>query len=72
MYSKIKYLILLLLIPILAYNQEYISYSKQSDGLQVIFKEGTLSITPYTQNSVRVKFEKEGISEKHDFVIRAR
>ncbi|MCA0364449.1 MAG: glycoside hydrolase family 31 protein [Bacteroidetes bacterium] len=69
MNSKIKYLILLLLIPVLAYNQEYISYSKQSDGLKVIFKEGMLSITPYTEHSVRVKFEKEGISENHDFVI---
>lgn len=55
---KHKYLLLLSLIPLLCQGQTFKSFNQTKEGVSITLPDGTLSVSPLTDNSVRVKFSK--------------
>ena len=55
---KLKYLLLLSLVPMLCQGQTFKSFKQTNEGIAVTLTDGTLSVYPLTDNSVRVKFSK--------------
>jgi len=56
---KIRFLIIIILFPILSQGQVVKGFKQVADRVNVTLPEGTLSICPLTENAVRVKFYRE-------------
>ena len=55
---KLKCLLIISLFPLLCQGQMVKSFKQLPDKVNVIFSDGTLSISPLSDNSVRIKFYK--------------
>ena len=55
---KLKYLLVVCLFPLLCQGQIVKSFKQLPDKVNVTFPDGTLSISPLSDNSVRIKFYK--------------
>jgi len=60
---KIKYLFLVCLFPFLCQGQVVKSFKQLKDGLNVTLSNGTLNISSFAENAVRIKFYK-GVEAK--------
>ncbi|MGE5796599.1 MAG: TIM-barrel domain-containing protein, partial [Ignavibacteria bacterium] len=60
---KLKYFFIITLLPILCLAQVVKDFKQVSDGIEVTMKDGTLSISPLTEDAVRIKFYK-GVEAK--------
>jgi len=56
---KCKYLFILSLFPFLCQGQVVKGFKKLSDRVNVTLSDGTLSISPLSENAVRIKYSKE-------------
>jgi alpha-D-xyloside xylohydrolase len=56
---KLRYLLIICLIPVFCQAQVFKSYKKSSEGVNITLSDGTLSISPLANNAVRIKFYKE-------------
>ena len=56
---KIKYLFLACLFPFLGQGQVVKNYKQLENGINVHLVEGTLNISPLSENTVRIKFYKD-------------
>ncbi|HRZ96729.1 MAG TPA: DUF4968 domain-containing protein, partial [Paludibacter sp.] len=59
---RLKYLLIISFFPLLCQGQMVKSFKQLPDRVNVIMTDGTLSISPLTDNAVRIKFNK-GIEE---------
>ncbi len=55
---KLKYLLLISFFPLLCQGQMVKSFKQLPDKVNITFSDGTLSISPLSDNSVRIKFYK--------------
>jgi alpha-D-xyloside xylohydrolase len=55
---KLKYLLIISFFPLLCQGQMVKSFKQLTDKVNVTFSDGTLSISPLSDNSVRIKFYK--------------
>ncbi|HSR17569.1 MAG TPA: hypothetical protein VLM39_05690, partial [Ignavibacteriaceae bacterium] len=60
---KLKYFFIITLFPILCLAQVVKDFEKISNGIKVTMTDGTLSISPLTEDAVRIKFYK-GVEAK--------
>lgn len=56
---KLKYLSIVCLFPLLCHGQVVKSFKQLPDRVNITLSNGTLSISPLTENAVRIKFYKE-------------
>lgn len=56
---KLRYFLLISLFPAFCQGQVVKSFKQLSDRVNIVLSEGTLSISPISDNAVRVKFYKE-------------
>ena len=56
---KLKFLLIVSLFPLVCLGQVVKSFKQLPDRVNVTLSEGTLSISPLTENAVRIKFFKE-------------
>lgn len=56
---KLKYLSIVCLFPLLCHGQAVKSFKQLPDRVNITLSDGTLSISPLTENAVRIKFYKE-------------
>jgi alpha-D-xyloside xylohydrolase len=66
---KKAFFILLGLIPAIALGQTYQKHTLYKDRLSIQLSEGVLNITPLSDNTIRVQFEKELPKEEQEFVL---
>lgn len=59
MKMKIKYLLIACLFPLLCQGQVMKSFKQLKDRIDVTMSDGTLSIYPFTENAVRIKFSND-------------
>ena len=65
---KKDFLILIALVPALAFAQQYKKYSVQGDRLSIQLDEGNLYIIPLSDKAIRIQWEK-GMKEEREFVF---
>src|ERR1044072_2915653 len=65
---KLRLLFLLTLVPALSFAQSYEKYSLQKDHLSIQLSAGVLSITPLSDKTIRVQWNK-GMKEEREFVL---
>ena len=65
---KLRLLFLLTLVPALSFGQSYEKYSLQKDHLSIQLSEGVLYITPLSDKTIRVQWNK-GMQEEREFVL---
>jgi len=65
---KLRILLLIGLIPTLAFAQVYKKHSLQKDRLSIQLSEGVLNIVPLSDKAIRVEWEK-GMKEEREFVL---
>jgi len=56
---KLKFLLIVSLFPLFCQGQAVKGYNQLSDRVIITLSDGTLSISPLTENAVRIKFYKE-------------
>ena len=56
---KYKFLLIISLFPAICHGQAVKSFKQLSDRVNITLTEGTLSIRPLTENTVRINFYKE-------------
>jgi alpha-D-xyloside xylohydrolase len=66
---RIKFLLLLAVVPSFAFSQRYQKHTLQKDGLSIQLSEGILNIRPISDEAVRVQWEKDGMKEEREFVL---
>jgi alpha-D-xyloside xylohydrolase len=65
---KLRLLLLVTLIPALAFAQVYKKHSLQKDRLSIQLSEGTLNLIPLSDKAIRVQWDK-GMKEEREFVL---
>jgi len=66
---KLKYILFVCLFPFLCLGQIVKSYKQLENGINVYLVEGTLNISPLSENSVRIKFYKDVEAIVPEFII---
>ena len=66
---KIKFLLLIALIPAIAFAQVYKKHTLQKDHLSIQISEGVLNIVPLSDKAIRVQWEKDNMKEEREFVL---
>ncbi len=61
--------LLILVLPLSAFAQEYKKYTLQKDKLSIQLSEGVLNIIPLTDKSIRVQWEKDLPKEEKEFIL---
>jgi len=56
---RLKYFLIICLFPVLCLAQVVKDFKQVRDGIKIYLKEGTLSISPLTEDAVRIKFYKD-------------
>jgi alpha-D-xyloside xylohydrolase len=56
---KIRFLLIISMLPVLCQGQVVKSYKQLPDRVNILLTDGTLSISPITENTIRVRFYKE-------------
>ena len=65
---KLRLLYLLTLVPALSFAQSYEKYSLQKDHLSIQLSAGVLNITPLSDKTIRVQWNK-GMKEEREFIL---
>jgi alpha-D-xyloside xylohydrolase len=66
--KKVKLLILVALVPVIAFAQVYQKHTVQKDRLSIQLDQGTLNIIPLSEKAIRIQWEKE-LKEEREFVL---
>ncbi len=66
---KKELILLITLIPAIAFAQGYKKYSVQKDRLTILLSEGTMHIIPLTNKAIRVQWEKELPKEERELIF---
>ncbi|MBO9683194.1 MAG: DUF4968 domain-containing protein, partial [Flavisolibacter sp.] len=65
---KLKILLLIGLLPTLAFGQSYKKHTVQKDRLIIQLDEGTMNLIPLSDKAIRVQWDK-GMKEEREFVL---
>jgi len=66
---KPKLFLLISLFPLLCEAQVVKGFKRLSDKINITLSDGTLSISPLTENAVRIKFYKESEGNMPELVL---
>jgi alpha-D-xyloside xylohydrolase len=66
---KIKFLLLITLIPAISFAQVYQKHKLEKDRLSIQLSEGILNIIPLSDKAIRVQWEKDNMKEDREFVL---
>lgn len=66
---KRKLLLLICLIPSIAFGKVYKTYTLQNDRLSIQLDKGVLDIIPLSDYAIRIRFEKDSMKEKRELIL---
>ncbi|HZX74775.1 MAG TPA: TIM-barrel domain-containing protein, partial [Cyclobacteriaceae bacterium] len=66
---KLKYILLICLMPALGAAQNYISHTITKDRVSIQLQEGTLNIIPLSDYAIRVLVEKGSVREERELIL---